>query len=116
MAQQPGVAALREHGLECVAQEAVFAAQVDEAAAGPDQARGHRHGLEDGVRVAGQQHAVLEGAGLAFVGVADDHARAAFGHRRAARGVPLVGGDEAGTAAAAQVGGPQLAQRGRIAA
>jgi hypothetical protein len=53
-----------------------------------------------GVGVAAQQHPVLEGAGLAFVGIAHHHVLAA---RRLAAQRPLKAGGKTGAAAAAQV-------------
>ena len=49
----------------------------------------------------GEQHPVLEGAGLALVGIADHVTRGAWG---IAAGLPLQAGGEAGAAAAAQIG------------
>ena len=57
-----------------------------------------------------EQHAVLEGAGLALVGVADHVAHAA---RRAAAGLPLGRDREAGAAASAQPGAIDLPDQGR---
>ena len=60
-----------------------------------------RHALEHRVGVAGEQHAVLEGAGLAFVGVADHDVLAA--RRLRGTAAHLSAGGKAGAAAPAQV-------------
>jgi hypothetical protein len=69
---------------------AVFAAQVDQAVARADHQRGDGHAFEHRVGVAVQQHPVLEGAGLALVGVAHHHMRAA--RRLRGTGAHLVAG------------------------
>ena len=99
VAEQAGGTALLEHVLEQRAQIGVFAAQVEDAFLGADGAGGDGHALDQQVRPLGEQHPVLERAGLAFVGVADDEAP--FG--LAAGGeAPLAAGDETGAAATAQ--------------
>jgi hypothetical protein len=57
-----------------IEQVAVFAAQIDKALGRADRIGSHRHALKDQIGEAGQQHAVLEGARFAFVGIADDDA------------------------------------------
>ena len=52
--------------------EVVFAPDVDEALAGPHRKAGNGHALQDLVGVAFHDIAVLDGARLAFIGVADD--------------------------------------------
>ena len=100
-AEQALRAAAREHAFELRQQVAVLAAQVEKALLRADCTRRHRHAVEHGVGVTGQQHAVLEGAGLALVGVADDDAQVASG---VATGLPFARSRETGTAAAAQAG------------
>jgi hypothetical protein len=79
-------------------QVAVRAAQGDEALGRADREGRHGHALEDEIGMAREQHAVLEGAGLAFVGVAHHHASVA---RRLAAQTPLGAGGKACAAAAA---------------
>ncbi len=115
-AEEAGGAAAGDRLRERCREVRVLAAQVEEAPRRADRVRADRHALEYEVGVAREQHAVLERAGLAFVGVADDVARRA--RRRAAR-LPLEPGGEPRTAAAAQVraldrvegGGRALRQR-----
>ncbi len=65
----------------------------------------NRHAFQHARREAVEQHAVLEGAGLALVGVADDVFHLA---RSVARAGELGGGREAGAASAAQIGALDL--------
>ena len=66
----------------------------------PDGVAGDRHAFEHPNRERVQQHPVLEGAGLAFVGVADD---VALGAGRVAGAVPFRPDREPGAAPPAQV-------------
>ena len=50
----------------------VFGAQVDVALRGADREAGDGHAFDEHEGIAFHQHAVGEGAGVAFVGVADD--------------------------------------------
>ena len=111
-AEQALRAAARERLPQRRSEVLVLAAQVDEAVRGADRVRAHRHALDDEVGVAREQHAVLERAGLAFVGVADDVARRP---RRRGAGLPLEPGREAGAAAPAQVRAFDLLERCRRA-
>ena len=61
-----------EHRLEVRPQVDVLAAEVEDADRRADGARRDRHALEHEVGVLGEDHAVLERARLALVGVADD--------------------------------------------
>ena len=100
---------LRPHagqvGLELRPQVAVFGTQVEQTELGADRIGGNHHAFENAAGIRLEQDAVLEGAGLAFVGVADDVALFAAG---LATGLPFDRGREAGAAAAAQVGGAHL--------
>src|SRR5271157_936195 len=89
-----------ELGLERLEEILVFAAQIDEAFSRADHEAGDRHPLEDALGERGEQNAILERPGLAFVGVADDEA---VGAGRVAAALPFDRGDEAGSAAPAQV-------------
>ena len=78
----------------------IFGAHVDVAFAGADGVGGDGHAFEHAVRVALEHAAVHEGAGIAFVGVADDVFRVVpvgLGDR-----APLQAGGKAGAAASAQ--------------
>ena len=107
-AEQVRLAPSLERRLELLEQVAVLAAQVQEPAARADRIGGDRHAVEQQVRVAGEQHAVLERAGLTLVGVADD---VALESRRVPAGLPLDARGEAGAAAAAQVRTLHLLER-----
>ena len=67
-------------------------------AAGGEARDGHR--LDQRERIVLHQHAILEGAGLGLVGVADQVAR----QRRRARALPLHAGGEGGAAAPHELG------------
>ena len=73
-AEQPARAAFGQDVLQMIAQIDIFAAQIDQPFARADRPRGDGHALDQQMRPFGQQHPVLEGARLAFVGVADDEA------------------------------------------
>jgi hypothetical protein len=77
----------------------IFRAYVDVAMLGADRDSGDHYALDDQEGVAFHEHAVGEGAAVAFVGIADD----VFAVRaRLGAGLPLDAGREAGPAAAAQ--------------
>src|SRR5208283_1972523 len=82
-----------ELGLERLEEILVFAAQIDEAFSRADHETGDRHPLEDALGERGEQNAILERPGLAFVGVADDEAVDAG---RVAAALPFDRGGEAG--------------------
>ena len=86
---------------------AILAAQIEKSAPGTNRHRRHGHALEHEVGVAVEQHAILEGARLALVGVADDDATAANRHRRIAAGIPFQCRRETGPATPAQAGAAQ---------
>src|SRR5690606_7041966 len=107
---EPAVfAGLLDRVRDALERERVLAAEVDVTVLGADGERGDRHGLDDREGVALEQDAVLERAGLGFVRVADDVARA----RRLPRdSVPLPAGGERGAAAPEQAGVRDLADDG----
>ena len=107
----PSVAPAREHLFEMIAQIAIFAAQIEEALAGADSEGRERHALEHMIGEAGQQHAILERSGFAFVGVANDDAPAAVRRRRLFAKLPFLRGRKAGAAAPAQIGRLHLRQQ-----
>ena len=79
----------------------IFGADVDVAFGRADRDAGDRHPLDQHERIAFHDHAVGEGAAVAFVGVADD----VFLRRLRLRDrAPLDAGREAGAAATAQPG------------
>src|SRR3546814_7630056 len=81
-----------------LARRRILVAQVDVAALAADRPGGDQRALEEAVRIALQVEAVLEGAGLALVGVDRHQARPL----EAAHDLPLLAGREAGAAEAAQ--------------
>ena len=90
-----------ELGVQPRLQILVFAAQIEEAARRADRVAGDRHAFENAAGMRSQQHAILERAGFAFVGVADD---VTLGAGRVAGGFPFEPGGETRAAAPAQVG------------
>ena len=79
----------------------ILGAAVDVAFFGADGVAAQHHAFEQAVRVALDDGAVHEGAGVAFVGVADDVLDVARG---LGGEFPLEAGQEAGAATAAQAG------------
>ena len=77
----------------------VLRPHVDVALARPDRVRGDRHALDQGERVALDDHPVRERAGVALVEVAGDELQV---RRRLEDGLPLDAGREAGATATAQ--------------
>ena len=77
----------------------VLGADVDEAPIGPHCVGGDRHALQHAVRITLQHAAVHEGAGVALIGIADNHLALTrhLGHR-----CPFQTGGIAGAATAAQ--------------
>src|SRR5208282_5879564 len=106
-AEEPPFAHRLELRLERVEEMLVFAAQIDEAFSRADDETGDRHSLEHALGERGEQNAILERPGLAFVGVADDEA---VGAGRVAAALPFDRGDESGSAAPAQVRALHLVQ------
>ena len=78
--------------------ERELAAEVDEREVALDRERRDRDALDELVRIALDEHAVLERRRLAFVGVDHEVARERVGRQER----PLLRGREAGAAAAAQ--------------
>ena len=99
LAEHAAGAAVGQNLFDQFAQIDVFAPEIENALAGADGARRDGHALDQQMRTFGQQHPVLEGAGFALVGVADDHALVGFG---IGGEFPFHAGGEAGAAAAAQ--------------
>ncbi len=101
MPEQAVFAALLQCAFQRFEQVAVFTAQVEITLARADHAGAQGHALENAVGVAIQQDPVLEGARLAFIGIAHDVTVASFGLLAKA---PFHGGAEACATAAAQAG------------
>ncbi len=87
----------------------IFGADIDVAVGGAHRDAGNGHAFDQHEGIAFHDHAVGEGAGIAFVGVADDVflLRWGVGHR-----APFDAGGEARAAAAAQAGGDDLLDDG----
>ena len=103
--EQAAAPAAFEILLQCRQQIGVLAAQVQQPLFGTNRHAGDAHAVEHEIGMARQQDAILEGAGLPLVGVADHVAR---GRRmpagRPTRRLPLDVGGKARATAAAQVG------------
>src|SRR5262245_47183120 len=83
----------------------IFGADVDVAVGGADGDARDGHALDQNEGIAFHDHAVGEGAGIAFIGVADD---VFLLWRRLGDGAPFDPGGEARAAAAAQARGDDL--------
>ena len=104
-AQNPGIARLQNRPLQRLMGVRIFRAQIDVALGRADRDRGDRHALDQQEGIAFHQHPVGEGAAIALVGIADD----VFLFRPGVvDGLPFDSGREAGAAAAAQAGFPDL--------
>ncbi len=105
LSQEAALSAPREICTQRRQQVRIFAAQVEQALAGTDRQTRDTHAVENQVGIAGEQHAILEGAGFAFVGIADHVATGvlALAFRPACR-LPLDLGGETGSPASAQIG------------
>ncbi len=96
--RQPGVGELVDLLEQHQPQLGIFVTNVDVGVVRLDHPGGDQHAFEEAVRIAFEVIAVLEGAGLAFVGIDREQARRGLGaHQR-----PLATGREAGAAEAAQ--------------
>ena len=82
-----------------ITQITILTAQIQHAFAGADHEGAQGHALKHLVRKTRQQHAILESARLAFVGVADHIMHLAL---RIAAGFPLGGGSKSSAATSAQ--------------
>ena len=99
MAEKARLAAFLEQVFQEREQISVFAAQVDNPGGRPHAVTGDGHALEDQVRRLGEDHAILERAGLALVGVAHHDLVVS---RRRARELPFHAGGEARAPASTQ--------------
>src|SRR5438132_13834619 len=98
LADVPRLASLGDGGLQRIVLGQVLAADVDEGQVAPDRVARDQDALQHLVRALLDQVAILEGAGLALIGIADEVARVdALG-----QDAPLVAGRKAGTAATPQ--------------
>ena len=100
VAEEAALAAALEGVVDPRQRQGIFAAEVEIPllAAGGEAGDGHRLDQREGIVL--HQHAVLEGAGLGLVGVADQVAR----QRRRAGALPFHAGRKGGAAAADQLG------------
>ena len=105
-AKEPPCARRVDRALEPLGGQGILSPHVDESLLAPGRERGDRHGLDDAERVALHDDAVLEGAGLGLVGVADEVVRP---HRLPGDRVPLPSGGERRPAAAEELGVGDLA-------
>ena len=112
LAQETVLAGLLDGILQTLDGQRVLGPQVDVALLRADGIGADGHALDEAVRVALQDRAVHEGAGVALVGVADDVLDVALG---LAGELPLETGGEAGAAAAAQAAAQDLARPPRRA-
>ena len=111
--QQASLAPPRQHAIERRQQIAVFAAQIEKALATVDGIGAHRHAFEHQIGLGRKQDAILEGAGLALVGVAHHITpRICVISGGVAAGRPFQAGGEAGATAPAQVGMLDFLQEG----
>ena len=78
----------------------VFVANVDVSVGGLDHPGGDQHALDESMRIAFEIEAILERAGLAFVGVDGEKPRRRFGADQR----PFASGWKTGAAEAAQTG------------
>ena len=100
-AEQLGRAGGGEGCVEDANGDRVFRAGVDIALGSADREGGDDHAFDQGKRIAFHQHAVGEGAGIAFIGIADDEFARAGG---LIGGAPFDASGKTGAAAAAQFG------------
>src|SRR5206468_11585513 len=96
-AQQTSRARSRERRLDALEGQRIFTPDVDVALLAARRERGDRHRFDEGERILFHENAILERAGLRFVGVADEVVRARGLLRD---GFPLPARRERGAAAA----------------
>ncbi len=101
VAEIAGAAGGRDRGVHRRHRVRIFRADIDVAFGGADGDARDRHAFDYDERIALHDHAVGEGAAVAFVGVADDVFAVGAGLRHR---LPLDAGREARTAAPAQSG------------
>ena len=99
LAQQSAGPALSNRLLDPLDRQGILRANIKNSLVGADGAGGDGHSLDDAIGKGLQQHAVHEGAGIAFVAVADEVFLPAGG---AANGGPLQSRGKAGPAPPAQ--------------
>ena len=109
LAEEPAEPRLGERLAEHVVRVGILAAEVDVAVLDVGRVGGDRHRLDQGERIALDDDAVLERAGLGLVGVADQVVRPCGLARHR---LPLDAGREGGAAAAEQLRVLDLAEHG----
>lgn len=105
VAEEAGLARLVDGAGEAVDGERILGAHIDDALGGAGDIAANQHAFEQRVGIAFDFIAVHVGAGIAFVGVADHEFAVGGGP---AEELPFEAGEEAGAAAAAQLGGLDL--------
>ena len=113
VAEQAVFACLLDGAVEAAHGQRIFGADVDDSFCGAHHVCADDHAFEQGVRVAFDLVAVHVGAGVAFVGVADDVFDVGLGFGEE---VPLVTGEEARATAATKAGCFDLLDYGVFAA
>ena len=102
-AQQSACPGLLQRGFQPLYGQRVFGADVYVPTLGTDRETGDDHAFDDSVRIAFEDAAVHERAGIALVGVADDELLVALG---VASELPLAPSRKPGPATAAKPRGP----------
>ena len=102
---KPASSAAPEGGLEAPDRLGLGRPDGDDRGVGADRPGGDRHAFDHGVWIELEQDRVGPGRGIGAIAVGHDVAPVG---RRRRRELPLVGGQEAGAAPAAQAGRPDL--------
>ena len=105
VAQQPVFAGLLDGAVQAMHRQRIFGANVDDSFGRAHHVTADDHAFQQRVRIALDLVAVHVGAGIAFIGIADDVLliRLGFGQE-----LPLVAGQVSRAAASAQLGGLDL--------
>ena len=105
VAEDAGLPRLLDGAVQAVHGQRIFGAHVNDAFGRAHHVAADDHAFEQAVRIAFDLVAVHVGAGVAFVGIADDVFAVGDG---LAQELPFEAGEEARAAAAAQLGGLDL--------
>ena len=105
LAQQTVLAGLFDGTIQAMYRQRILGAHIDDALGRAHHVAADDHAFQQGMRIALDLVAVHVGAGIAFVGIADD---VLLVGNRLAQELPLVAGEEAGAAAPAQLGSLDL--------
>ncbi len=101
LAEESAFAAIGDGGPDAFDGEGILCADIEHAFVGADGLGGDDHSFEYAIGEGFEDHAIHEGAGVAFVAVADDIFEAAGG---IAGQFPFLAGGETGAASAAEAG------------